>query len=99
MTRELSSVFLCVLKPQIFHIDDKNGSDQDLDPNTFSSLVLWGGGQDLKDKGGTWPLQRMSWSWSRDPSSICMGSKITSYTSVLDWGLCQPNSPVKYMYV
>ena len=35
-SRAPSLFFLWV---QIFHIDDKNRSDQDLDPNTFSSLI------------------------------------------------------------
>ena len=42
----------CKLQTHIFQINDKNGLDQDLDPHT---LVL--GGQDLKDKGRTWPMQ------------------------------------------
>ena len=31
--------FLCVLNPQVFHIDNKIGLGQDPDPNTFLSFI------------------------------------------------------------
>ena len=73
-TRGRTSFFLCVLKLKVFH-----GLDQDLDPNTLSSLIS-NRGPGPKDKGGTWPMQWMWWWWlSVDTPVICVRSNITSY--------------------